>query len=603
MLLLHPGDHASVAAATTDEGTASVVVEQPLHRHRQQHCWSMILLVVASSLLIACPAMLQQSSTVQQTVSKAPTTTRTEWKQTNRQNSTTTTTSTNSSNVPPLLPFRTSNTGSGLGEHPHAATSQRSVGGGGGTTMIPQAATATRERSRDRKDYEQLYRSSLHLQYAYRSVDEMMDRRATAIGTTAASGSGDAAVANRFPSVPERVRLYLGDWYDPPTDTKIGKIRYRRVAQNGLLLIHVEVSDAVTLAVDSVFDGKHKDQFDTLHYLNRTDMKRNCQQQYCNDMIKFLPPPSAHENQGRTVNEPLILFQFGDEYKVHATTVFNKTVRNPPLPVFKKFRRRRLSYSLSDNIKEAIIFKLKTDRHFGNIYEVPRNEIVPWQQKKNIAIFRGSATGAWPAPTLSLSNQERCTLLPRCWLALQHVKSSLVDAKLIPHNNPRDARHNATQLLGSMDLFVRDKLSMAELMQYKAIIIVEGNDVSSGLKWALFSRSVVIMSPPTYASWAMEELLIPWVHYVPIIVDGDDNKNGKTSADDTAESTTTSVERAMQWILDHDEEAQQIAHRGQLFIADLVLHPDVDDDEIVILDEIVQRATAHFECTTDTIVS
>jgi hypothetical protein len=41
--------------------------------------------------------------------------------------------------------------------------------------------------------------------------------------------------------------------------------------------------------------------------------------------------------------------------------------------------------------------------------------------------------------------------------------------------------------------------------------MIAGNDVASGLKWALFSQSVVLMPPPNHTSWAMEELLEPWV--------------------------------------------------------------------------------------------
>ncbi len=41
--------------------------------------------------------------------------------------------------------------------------------------------------------------------------------------------------------------------------------------------------------------------------------------------------------------------------------------------------------------------------------------------------------------------------------------------------------------------------------------MLEGNDVASGLKWALLSQSVVMMPPPQHTSWAMEELLQPWV--------------------------------------------------------------------------------------------
>jgi len=53
---------------------------------------------------------------------------------------------------------------------------------------------------------------------------------------------------------------------------------------------------------------------------------------------------------------------------------------------------------------------------------------------------------------------------------------------------------------------------MADLLKYKVVIVLEGNNVASGLKWALASNSVLVMPPPTIASWAMEELLEPWVH-------------------------------------------------------------------------------------------
>ena len=40
--------------------------------------------------------------------------------------------------------------------------------------------------------------------------------------------------------------------------------------------------------------------------------------------------------------------------------------------------------------------------------------------------------------------------------------------------------------------------------------------MASGLKWMLFSNSVVFMAPPTKTSWAMEEKLVPYVHYIPL---------------------------------------------------------------------------------------
>lgn len=81
-------------------------------------------------------------------------------------------------------------------------------------------------------------------------------------------------------------------------------------------------------------------------------------------------------------------------------------------------------------------------------------------------------------------------------------------------------------------------MSMKALSQYKGLILLEGNDVAPGLKWRLLSHSVVLMPPPTFTSWAMEELLQPWAHYEPLNANACD------------------AEAKMQWVLDHDEEAR-----------------------------------------------
>ena len=104
----------------------------------------------------------------------------------------------------------------------------------------------------------------------------------------------------------------------------------------------------------------------------------------------------------------------------------------------------------------------------------------------------------------------------------------------------------------------------------------EGNDVSSGLKWALLSNSVPLTGPPTATSWAMEALLVPWIHYVPVKEDLSD------------------VEEKVAWIVEHDEEAQYIAKRGSLWIQDLLFHKDSEKDNEAINREVLRRYASHF---------
>ena len=129
-----------------------------------------------------------------------------------------------------------------------------------------------------------------------------------------------------------------------------------------------------------------------------------------------------------------------------------------------------------------------------------------------------------------------------------------------------------------------NRMSMEELLEYKALIMLEGNDISSGLKWALFSSSIVMMPVPTLTSWSMEEMLQPWVHYVPISVY--QSSNGET--------IVTDAEEKMQWILDNDEKAREIVKASTLWMADLILHPDEIDDEKMISDEMAWRYLSHF---------
>ena len=107
--------------------------------------------------------------------------------------------------------------------------------------------------------------------------------------------------------------------------------------------------------------------------------------------------------------------------------------------------------------------------------------------------------------------------------------------------------------------------------------MMEGNDVAAGLKWALYSNSVVLMEPVTVTSWAMEERLKPWVHFVPISSDGAD------------------AESQFQWVLDNPIAAERIARDGALWIKDLLFHPQALADEEAIYREMMSRYRAHFK--------
>jgi hypothetical protein len=130
---------------------------------------------------------------------------------------------------------------------------------------------------------------------------------------------------------------------------------------------------------------------------------------------------------------------------------------------------------------------------------------------------------------------------------------------------------------GGKKMLRRDLLSMTELIQYKVVISLEGNDVSSGLKWNLLSNSVVMMPPPTATSWLMEELLEPWVHYIPLKYDGSD------------------AEDMIRWVIENDLKARRIAERGTLYMYDLLYHPDAKRDDELVRKEMLRRYRAFWK--------
>jgi hypothetical protein len=221
------------------------------------------------------------------------------------------------------------------------------------------------------------------------------------------------------------------------------------------------------------------------------------------------------------------------------------------------------------NILQPIIWKLGTRRHYKHLPFVSRLDTL-WNQKRNMAIFRGQLTGAHAHFSPNLTVEENCNRMVRCRLVQTHANSTLVDAKL------NSLRNRLPSVVGGVNL-TAPKAKLEEMLKYKAIIMVEGNDVASGLKWALLSQSVVLMSKPKHTSWAMEELLEPWIHYVPL------------------NDMSTDVEEKMQWIIDHDDEARQIAERSSLWIEDLVFHPDAARDDRLVKEEMIRRYRAHFK--------
>jgi mannosyltransferase OCH1-like enzyme len=148
----------------------------------------------------------------------------------------------------------------------------------------------------------------------------------------------------------------------------------------------------------------------------------------------------------------------------------------------------------SRNINDpySVLLKINTVRHWKPIKDVVKYDM-PYEQKDNKIIWRGCTTGV-----------------------KQHNKRFQLVEQYFDHDNENidiGFSHIVQNEYQYQD-YVKDKLTMKDMLKSKFLISIEGNDVASGLKWQMASNSLVFMSKPKTASWFMEDMLIPDVHYI-----------------------------------------------------------------------------------------
>jgi hypothetical protein len=385
----------------------------------------------------------------------------------------------------------------------------------------------------------------------------------------------------RFPSIDERVRIYMSNWYLPPC-TNATKFHHHFLVPpnadgNSVLEIRQENSVLPTNVSSYVLS-------DQPVLLNR-DALLEC--------VKFSRPKDWDISVGRRQN---LRYYTEDSIPLldlvgNTTPVLAKFGDSPSklnFPIFAKWRflanqeaiknittssslmscsgDKRMHLSTFERVPPKfpfapILWKLNQNRHWLPMQNT-RELDVPWKSKIPMAVWRGAFTGKCLKSNGFIMHEMDCLSNSRCRFVYDHIDSSLVDAGLVP----------STAVSKNFKLPVRKNvMKMKDLLKYKIIISLEGNDVASGLKWQLLSKSVVMMPAPTRTSWAMEELLEPWVHYIPIHVNGSD------------------AEERVQWVLEHDDEARKIAERGSLFMYDMIFHSSALDEERAVMNEITRR--------------
>lgn len=181
----------------------------------------------------------------------------------------------------------------------------------------------------------------------------------------------------------------------------------------------------------------------------------------------------------------------------------------PPFPAFVKSRL------LSDDNQNSVLLKLDKQRHFFFV-----DDRIPFEKKQDMAIFRGKI---------------RESRLREKFLA-QYFDSELCDCGIVD-NNPKHPEWRVP------------KKTIAQHLQYKYIMALEGNDVASNLKWVMSSNSIAVMTRPTCETWYMEGKLKPGVHYIEVKEDFSD------------------LGEKLEYYSGHTDEANEIISNAHKFVA------------------------------------
>ena len=336
----------------------------------------------------------------------------------------------------------------------------------------------------------------------------------------------------RFPSVNERIEYYMGKWFNASVST------HGRGFEQDTYVQHKSTRQYGPFS--SVLINLYNLDRRELHKCYENKKELRVFSPYCRDYTDL----AILLSEG-TANVPHYI---GDGLP-HVTKDLLK------YPLFAKVRRLRHHDDTDDDgglipVADAIVQPLNRKRHLAPAWLVPEND-TPWQMKIPKAVWRGSQASH---DSKKMKNA----------LVFQHLDSEVVDAKFSKGTEGLPSGGSGSYM------------SMKDQLKHKYLISLEGNDVSSGLKWMLFSESVVMSPPFVWESWAMEGKLQPYVHYIPISADMSD------------------VETKIAWAESHPEETRLISERSTLFIYDLLFSPEAVEDEKNVMIGIMERFEQNF---------
>ena len=420
--------------------------------------------------------------------------------------------------------------------------------------------------------------------------------------------------AHRFPSVERRVQYYMGRWYEPtlqgePPQSPFGPFwnqQYQTIEAD-----KTSIWDPVRLAYEplvnplgmepsslyscSVGESTNKNDHDKTHACQTTMVQESIrdvldaallvqEQQrrsfgtrmnhiwYSEGMLGWIMECYMILRRWRRFDYPTPAYLWsiglGTTKATHQwdvqTPVFSK-VRDLVADKDREYHRHQrmddiAGCALCGPLHTTILWPLERDTLMKKLTKVPLWDICHGKKDETL-VWRGDAPA--DIPILFKLGTDISGIQQRITLVESYANHIFVDAKFI--------KDDQTDENFPLSYYSEHLLSMGEILQHKYVLAIEGIESSSDLLWMMFSNSVVFLSDTTYTTWAMEDTLEPYVHYIPV------HRNMSNVADQ------------VQWAQQHPKRCRDIAFRSTMYVYDLFFHPDAVRDEEYIMRAMIHR--------------
>ena len=217
---------------------------------------------------------------------------------------------------------------------------------------------------------------------------------------------------------------------------------------------------------------------------------------------------------------------------------------------------------LISDASRCVLLPLNYRRHWPSVENAARDDI-PFNQKKDKLVWRGATTGKFWRDGTDFPYSSRF-YVHEAKYRHENIDVGYSSIGQLTESIP---------LVGALKSHLKSKLSMAEQLQSKFLLSLEGNDVASGLKWMLYSNSTVVMPKPMCESWACESFLVPFEHYIPV-------KHDLSDLDDVYE-----------WCMEHLAECKSIAENASRYISNFLSPQKEEAIKTAVADEYLKKVT------------